>query len=129
MTRRDGVLQTTEQRYKCCFHTGIYALPVLSRALTNGDIRGAVCLQEAVEVVPDPRDPVDNLHQLYVACSAADLHLDQLPSQVAAKETFHWLHVVDTQHPPDQRSHRYIRTQKYNILPPVLKGEAVTKIM
>lgn len=88
-----------------------------------------MCLQEAVEVVPDPWDPVNNLHQLYIACSAADFHLDQLPSQVAAKETFHWLHVVDTQHPPDQRSHRHIRTQKYNILPPVLKGEAVTMIM
>ena len=58
-------------------------------------------LQEAVEVVPDARDPVDDLNQLRVARSAADLRLDQLPPQVAAEEALHRLHVVGTQHPPD----------------------------
>lgn len=57
-------------------------------------------LQEAVEVVPNPRDPVHDLHQLHVARSAADLRLDQLPPQEAAEEAFDRLHVVDTQHPP-----------------------------
>lgn len=66
-------------------------------------------LQEAVEVLPNTRDPVDDLHQLHVARSAANLHLYQLPPQVATKEAFHWLHVVGTQHPPDQRMYGYIR--------------------
>lgn len=60
-----------------------------------------MCLQEAVEVVPNPGDPVDDLHQLHVAHSAANLHLYQLPSQVATQEAFHRLHVIGTQHPPD----------------------------
>lgn len=79
---------------------------------TYGDIRRAVCLQEAVEVVPNPWDPVDDLHQLHAARSAADLHLDQLPPQVAAEEAFHRLRVVGTQHPPDPRTHRYVQTLK-----------------
>ncbi len=66
---------------------------------TNGHVRGAVGLQEAVEVVPDLRDPVYDLHQLRVTCSAADLYLDQLPPQKPAQETFHRLHVISTQHP------------------------------
>lgn len=70
---------------------------------TNGDIRGAVCLQEAVEVVPDLRDPLDDLHQLRVPRAAADLSLDQLPPQIAAQEALHRLHVVGTENPPDQR--------------------------
>lgn len=64
-----------------------------------------MCLQEAVEVVPNSRYPVDDLHQLHVARSAADLRLDQLPPQVATEEALHRLHVVGTQHPPDQRTH------------------------
>lgn len=73
------------------------------RSPTDGDVRRAVCLQKAVEVVPDPRDPLDDLHQLCVARAAADLRFDQLPPQVAAQETLHWLHVVGTENPPDQR--------------------------
>lgn len=86
----------------------------MSQSLTDGDIRGAVCLQEAVEVVPNPRDPVNNLHQLHVARSAADLRLYQLPPQVTTKEAFHWLHVVGTQHPPGQRTHRCNRTLQHH---------------
>lgn len=63
-----------------------------------------MCLQEAIEMVPNPWNPVDDLHQLYVARPASDLRLDQLPPQVATQEAFHWLHVVGTQHPPDQRT-------------------------
>lgn len=82
----------------------------MQRRLTDCDIRGAVCLQEAVKVMPNSRDPVDNLYQLHVACSAANLHLDQLPPQVATEEAFHWLHVVGTQHPSDQRKYRCVKT-------------------
>ncbi len=73
-----------------------------SLSLTDGDIRRAVRLQKAVQVVPNTRDPVDDLHQLHVARSAADLHLYQLPPQVATQEAFHRLHMVGTQHPPEQ---------------------------
>lgn len=66
-------------------------------------------LQEAVEVVPNPRDPIDDLHQLHVACAAADLCLNQLSPQVAPQEAFHRLHVVGTQHPPDQGAERRVR--------------------
>lgn len=67
-------------------------------------------LQEAVEVVPNPRDPVDDPHQLHVARPAADLRLDQLPPQVAAQEAFHRLHVVGAQHPPGQKEDTYVGT-------------------
>lgn len=73
-----------------------------------------MCLQETVEVVPNSWDPVNDLYQLHVACSAANLHLDQLPPQVATKKAFHWLHVVGTQHPSDQRKYGYIRTENHN---------------
>lgn len=68
-----------------------------------------MCLQEPVEMVPNTRDPVDDLHQLCVACSTADLCLDQLPPQVTTQKAFHRLRVVGTQHPPDYKT--YIRTQ------------------
>lgn len=71
-------------------------------------------LQEAVEVVPNPWDPVDDLHQLHVARSAADLRLNQLPPQVATQEALHRLHVVGTQHPPDDRAHGYKHTYMCN---------------
>lgn len=73
-----------------------------------------MCLQEAVEVVPNSRYPVDDLHQLHVARSAADLRLDQLPPQVATEEALHRLHVVGTQHPPDQRTHMKTLIKKKN---------------
>lgn len=75
----------------------------MQRPLTNGYIRGAVHFQEAVEVVPNPWDPVNDLNQLCVACSAANFHLNQFPSEEATKEAFHWLHVVGTEHPPDPK--------------------------
>lgn len=85
-------------------------LPPCIVSPTDGDVRRAVCLQEAVEVVPNPWDPVDDLNQLYAARSAADLHLDQLPPQVAAQEAFHRLHVIGTQHPPGHRPRGYVQT-------------------
>lgn len=57
-------------------------------------------LQEAVEVMPDLGDPVDDLHQLRVACPPTDLRLHELPPQEAAEETLHGLRVVGTKHPP-----------------------------
>lgn len=57
-------------------------------------------LQEAVEVMPDLGDPVDDFHQLRVAHPPTDLRFHELPPQEAAKETFHGLRVVGTKHPP-----------------------------
>lgn len=79
---------------------------------TDGDVRGTVCLQETVKVVPDPRDPLDDLYQLCVPRAAADLRLDQLPPQVAAQEALHRLHVVGTENPPDQREAGWNMEQK-----------------
>lgn len=69
-------------------------------SLTYGDIRGAVCLQEAVEVVPGARHPLHDAHQLRAPRAAADLRLQKLPSQVAAQETLQRLGVVGAQNPP-----------------------------
>lgn len=74
-------------------------------------------------MVPNPWDPVDDLNQLQAARSAADLHLDQLPPQVAAEEAFHWLHVIGTQHPPDHRPHRYVQTLGKNKVQLHLQGQ------
>lgn len=98
------------QQLVLCQHLLTNLFSITQRSLTDGDVRGAVSLQEAVEVVPNPWDPVNDLYQLYVARSAANLHLNQLPPQVATKEAFHWLHVVGTQHPSDQRKYRCVRT-------------------
>ena len=68
--------------------------------LTDGDIRGAVCLQEAVEVLPGLGDPVDDLDQVVAARVLIDLRLDQLPPQETAQEPFDRLRVVGAQHPP-----------------------------
>ena len=51
-------------------------------------------------MVPDARDPVDDLDQLQDAFAAADLRLDQLPPQIATQEALHRLQVIGTQHPP-----------------------------
>lgn len=59
-------------------------------------------LQEAVEVMPDLGDPVDDFHQLHVARPPTDLCLHELPPQEAAEETLHGLCVVGTKHPPGE---------------------------
>lgn len=66
-------------------------------------------LQEAVEVVPDPWDPVDDPNQLRAARPAADLRLDQLPPEVAAEEALHRLRVIGAEHPPDRQARGYVR--------------------
>lgn len=111
--KRRGPANSRGQRSDpSCFHNDFLYENVSSTVrhpLTDCDVRGAVCLQEAVEMVPNPRDPVDDLHQLYVARPAADLSLNQLPPQVATQEAFHWLHVVSTQNPPDQKTQYIIK--------------------
>lgn len=72
--------------------------------LTYGDIRGAVCLQEAIEVLPCLGDPVDDLNQVIAARVLIDLRLYQLAAQETSEETFDWLCVVCAQHPPTQRA-------------------------
>ena len=68
--------------------------------LTYGDIGGAVCLQEAVEMLPGLGDPVDDLNQVIAAHVFIDLCLYQLSAQESAQETFDGLGVVGAQHPP-----------------------------
>lgn len=68
--------------------------------LTYGDIRGAVCLQEPIEVLPGLGDPVDDLNQVIAAHVLSDLCLYQFPPQETAQESFDWLCVVGAQHPP-----------------------------
>lgn len=70
--------------------------------LTYGDIRGAVCFKEAVEVLPGLGDPVDDLNQVIAAHVLIDLCLYQFPPQETAQETFDRLGVVGAQHPPTQ---------------------------
>lgn len=67
---------------------------------TYGDIRGAVCLQEAVEVLPGLGYPVDDLNQVIAAHVLIDLRLYQLSPQEPAQETFDWFSVIRAQHPP-----------------------------
>lgn len=67
---------------------------------TYGDIRGAVSLQEAVEVMPDLGNPVDDFYQLHIPHPPTDLRLHELPPQEPAEETLHGLRVVGTKHPP-----------------------------
>ena len=59
-------------------------------------------LQEAVEVLPDPGQPVHDLDELRAPRVPGDLRLDQLPPQEAAQEALHRLSVVSTQHPPER---------------------------
>lgn len=77
---------------------------------TYGDVRGAVCLQEAVEVMPDLGNPVDDFHQLHVPHPPTDLRLHELPPQEPTQETLHGLRVVGAKHPPG-RSHKFSRTK------------------
>ena len=63
-------------------------------------------LQEAVEVMPDLGNPVDDFHQLHVPHPPTDLRLHELPPQEPAQETLHGLRVVGTKHPPG-RSHKF----------------------
>lgn len=72
--------------------------------LTYGDIRGAVCLQEAVKVLPVLGHPVDDLNQVIAARVLIDLCLYQLPAQETAQKTFYRLGVVCAQHPPTTRT-------------------------
>lgn len=68
--------------------------------LTYGDIRGAVCLQEAIEVLPGLGNPVDDLNQVITAHALIDLRLYQLSPQETAQEASDRLSVVGAQNPP-----------------------------
>lgn len=45
----------------------------MGRALTNSNIRGAVSLQEFVQMLPDPGNPINNFDQLCISHPATDL--------------------------------------------------------
>lgn len=68
-------------------------------------------LQEAVEVMPDLGNPVDDFHQLHVPHPPADLRLHELPPQEPAQETLHGLRVVGTKHPPGGSQECFSRTK------------------
>lgn len=57
-------------------------------------------LQEAVEVMPDLGNPVDDFYKLHIPHPPTDLRFHELPPQEPAKETLHGLRVVGTKHPP-----------------------------
>lgn len=76
---------------------------VLKATRTNGYVRGAVGLQEAVEVLPGLGHPVDDLHQVVASCAPIDLCVNQLSPQETAEETLDRLRVIGAQHPPAPR--------------------------
>lgn len=45
----------------------------MGRTLTDSNIRGAMSLQEFVQVLPDLGNPIDNFNQLCVSHPATDL--------------------------------------------------------
>lgn len=59
-------------------------------------------LQEAVEMLPHFRDPINDLHQLHVPYSIGHFCFDQLSPEVAPQETLDRLRVVGTEHPSIQ---------------------------
>ena len=50
-------------------------------------------------MLPDFRDPVNDLVQVTVVGVLADFHLNELAMQEATKETLDWLHVVGIEYP------------------------------
>ena len=80
--------------------------------LTDGDVRRAVRLEEAVDVLPHLGHPLDDALQLRVTAGrhapgalsapiALQLAVQQLAAQVAPQEALHRLHVVGAQHPAE----------------------------
>ena len=68
-------------------------------------------LQEAVEVMPDLGNPVDDFYQLHVPYPPTDLRLHELPPQEPAQETLHGLRVVGTKHPPGRSQEHFSMTK------------------
>lgn len=79
--------------------SGNATLARLGRTLTNSNIRGAMSLQELVQMLPDLWNPINNFNQLCISHSATDLCFNQFSSQETAKKALDWLSVVSTQHP------------------------------
>lgn len=52
----------------------------MGRALTNSNIRGAVSLQEFVQMLPDLGNPINNFDQLCISHPATDLCFNQFSS-------------------------------------------------
>jgi len=51
----------------------LHMLGHMGRALTNSNIRGAMSLQEFVQMLPDLGNPVNNFNELCISHPAADL--------------------------------------------------------
>lgn len=71
--------------------------------LTYEEVWSAVFLQEGVQMVPELRDPVENLEELLVACQVLLLVLVSLYSftvQVPQQKPVGWFYVVGEHHHP-----------------------------
>lgn len=67
---------------------------------TNEEVRGAVLLEEGVEVIPQLGHPVQHPKQLFLVSIDVTVWLYQLPPQVTDQKAIGWLHVVrESQHP------------------------------
>ena len=58
-------------------------------------------LKELVQVLPDFRDPFNDLLQRRIASASFNLPVNSLAPKVAAEEALDRLHVVGTQHPTE----------------------------
>lgn len=71
--------------------------------LTYEEVWGAVLLQEGVQVVPELRDPVENVEKFLVVSREVPLFVVGLrgfPVQVPQQEPIGWFHVVgECDHP------------------------------
>ena len=70
------------------------------RAPTDEEVRGAVLLQEGVQVVPQLGHPVQHPDEVLVGQALLVLGLHQLAVEVAHQEAVGWLHVVGERHHP-----------------------------
>lgn len=68
---------------------------------TDEKVRGAVLLQEGVQMIPQFGHPVQHPDQVLVGQAAFMLWLHQLPVQVAHQEAIDWFHIIGESHHPD----------------------------
>ena len=71
---------------------------------TDGDVAGAVRLEELVEMLPDARNPLDDAvvrRTVLGRAAATHLGVGEPPSKVACEEAVDGLHVVGAEHPAE----------------------------
>ena len=60
-----------------------------------------MCLEELVEVLPNFRNPVNNLLELFVMNTSAGFCFEKFSSEISTEEPFDGFHVVCTQNPSE----------------------------